>query len=129
MGRRTGSPLARNKGRQFFYLFNDLSAHNVRTSVYHQRSYGTCTSSRICSPYATDTGSQGELDLCRYLHTGIGPAIVHRCPQLFASLENFNHRTVKNLPTEHIMKCIHYNGVLSCNTNLNSNTYPDSTLA
>jgi len=23
-----------------------------------------------------------ELDLCRYLHTNIGPAVVHRCPQL-----------------------------------------------
>jgi len=23
------------------------------------------------SPCATDTGKQGELDLCRYLHTGI----------------------------------------------------------
>ena len=56
-----------------FYLFNDLFADNVRTSVY-QKSYGT--SACICSPYATDTGSQGELDLCRYLHTGIGPAIV-----------------------------------------------------
>jgi len=30
--------------------------------------------------------SQGELDLCRYLYTGIGPAIIHRSPQLVASL-------------------------------------------
>jgi len=46
------------------------------------------TSGRIYSPFATDTGKQGELDLCRYLHIGIGLAAVHRCPQLLASLEN-----------------------------------------
>jgi len=42
----------------------------------------------IYSPCATDTGKQGELDLCCYLHIGIGLAAVHRCPQLLASLEN-----------------------------------------
>jgi len=42
----------------------------------------------IYSPCATDTGKQGELDLYRYLHIGIGLAVVHRCPQLLASLEN-----------------------------------------
>jgi len=30
---------------------------------------------------------QGELDLCRCMHIGIGPAVVHKCPQLLASLE------------------------------------------
>jgi len=36
----------------------------------------------------TDTGSQlSQGDLCQYVHTSIGPAIVHRCPQLLASLE------------------------------------------
>jgi len=40
------------------------------------------------NPCATDTGKQGELDLCRYLHIGIGLTAVHRCPQLLASLEN-----------------------------------------
>jgi len=30
---------------------------------------------------------QGELDLCRYRHTGIGPAIDRTCPQLLASLD------------------------------------------
>ena len=46
------------------------------------------TSACIYSPCATDVGKQGELDLCRYLHIGIGPAIIHKCPQLSASLEN-----------------------------------------
>jgi len=45
-------------------------------------------SARMYSPCATDTGKQGELHLCRYLHIGIGLAVVHRCPQLLASLEN-----------------------------------------
>jgi len=110
-----------------FYLFNDLSACIVRTSVCYRRScdtstricslpvemamnsgrhtydMSTCirstrpkdtgrctfgTSARIYSPCATDAGKQGELDLCRYLHIGIGLATVHRCPQLLASLEN-----------------------------------------
>ena len=35
------------------------------------------TSARIYSPYATDTGKQGELDLCRHLHISIGLAAVH----------------------------------------------------
>jgi len=34
------------------------------------------TFARIYSPCATDTGKQGELDLCRYLHIGIGVANV-----------------------------------------------------
>jgi len=122
MGRRTSSPLATNMGRQFFHLFNDLSARII-TKNCHRRSCGTST--RICSlpgemvrntskrtydaftrihstrakdtgftsapiysPCATDTGKQGELDLCRYLHIGIGLTTVHRCPQLLASLEN-----------------------------------------
>jgi len=46
------------------------------------------TSARIYSPCATDTGKQGELDLCRYLHICIGLIAVHRCPQLLASQEN-----------------------------------------
>ena len=46
------------------------------------------TAARICSLCATDTGKQGELDLCRYLHIGIGLTAVRRCPQLLASLEN-----------------------------------------
>ena len=89
-------------GYENFYLFNDLSARIVRTSVCHRRSCGASmhicstrakdtgrhTSAHIYSPCATYTGKQGELDLCRYLHIGIGPAIVHRCPQLLASLEN-----------------------------------------
>jgi len=32
------------------------------------------TSARIYSPCATDTGKQGELELCRYLHIGIQPS-------------------------------------------------------
>jgi len=115
-----------------FYLFNDLSAHIVRTSVCHWRSCGTSThicslprgqwirirvdiltihlpvfvahelkiradvppvgmSARIYSPCATHMGKQGELDQCRYLHIGIGLAVIHRCPQLLASLENWIH--------------------------------------
>ena len=46
------------------------------------------TSAHTYSPCATDMGKQGELDLCRYLLIGIGLAVVHRCPQLLASLEN-----------------------------------------
>ena len=59
--------------------------------LHFTNSPGRCTRSTsacIYSPCATDVGKQGELDLCRYLHIGIGPAIVHRCPQLLASLEN-----------------------------------------
>jgi len=91
-----------------FYLFYDLSARIVRSSVCHGRSCGTST--RICSlpwgkwlriwvdvltihlpvfvAHGLKTGKQAELDLCRYLHIGIGLAAVHRCPQLLASLEN-----------------------------------------
>jgi len=46
-GRHTYSPLVTNTGRQYIYLYNDLSARIVRTSVCHQRSCGTST--RICS--------------------------------------------------------------------------------
>ena len=46
------------------------------------------TSAPTYSPCATDTGKQGELGLCRYLRIGIGLAVVHRCLQLLASLEN-----------------------------------------
>jgi len=51
-----------------------------------RRTYDTST--RIHSTRAKDTGEQGKLDLCQYLHIGIGLAIIHRCPQLLASLEN-----------------------------------------
>jgi len=50
--------------------------------------YTAGTSARVNNPCATDMGKQGELDLFQYLHIGIGPAIVHRCSQLLASLEN-----------------------------------------
>jgi len=67
-----------------FYLFNDMSARIVRTSVCHRRSCGTST--RICSltrgkwlrmwvdvltihlsvfvVHGLKMGKQGELDLC-----------------------------------------------------------------
>jgi len=129
-----------------FYLFNDLSARIVRTSVCHRRScststhicsitYGkwlriwvdvltirlpvfvahglkkwadvpvrlpmgrrTRTSAHINSPCATDTGKQGELYLCPYLHISIGIAADHRCPQLLASLENSSAELWKICP-------------------------------
>jgi len=119
-----------------FYLFNDLSACIVRTSVCRQRSCGTSTricslprgqwlwiqvdvltihlpvfvahglkiraditmSAHIYSQCATDTGKQGKLELCRYLHIRIGPAIIHRCPRLLASLENSSAELWKICP-------------------------------
>jgi len=62
----------------------------------------TGTSARIYSRCATDTGKQGELDLCRYLHIGIGLTAVRRCPQLLASLENSS--------AEHCEKSAHRSG-------------------
>jgi len=59
---------------------------SIRAKDRGRRAGGT--SACIYRPCAIDTGKQGELHLCQYLHISIGPAIVHRCPQLLASLEN-----------------------------------------
>jgi len=61
-----------------------------QSASWRIRELSSYLSARIYSPCATgtDTGKEGELDLCRYMYIGIGPAIVHRCPQLLASLEN-----------------------------------------
>jgi len=55
-------------------------------------------SPHIYSPCAPDTGKQREVDLCRYLHIGIGPAIVHMSSAI-SIIGKFIRRTVKNLPT------------------------------
>jgi len=76
--------MATNTGRRTY----DTSSHIRSTPVKDTRRRTSGISARICSPCATDTGKQGELDLCRYLHISIGLAAVHRCPHLLASLEN-----------------------------------------
>jgi len=68
-------------------LVSDIAVFVLKRDVKLQRTHSD-TSARIYSPCATDMGKQEELDLCRYLHIGIGLAAVHRCPQLLASLEN-----------------------------------------
>jgi len=79
--------MATNTGRRTY----DTSTHIRSTRA---KDMGRCTA-RIYSPCATDTGKQGELHLCRYLHVGIGLAVVHRCPQLLASLENSSAEQVR----------------------------------
>jgi len=63
-----------------------------------RRTSGMSFFARIYSLCATDTGKQGELDLCWYLHSGIGLAAVHRCPQLLASLANSSAELCKICP-------------------------------
>jgi len=76
--------MATNTGRRTYDTSTRI--HSTRAKDTGRRTRGT--SARIYSPCATDTGEQGKLDLCQYLHIGIGLAIIHRCPQLLASLEN-----------------------------------------
>jgi len=71
-------------------------AHGLNIRAYEPRIY---------SPCATDTGKQGELDLCRYLHICIGLATVHRCPQLLASLENSSPELWKICPPVCYVMC------------------------
>jgi len=76
--------MATNTGRCTY----DTSTRIRSTQAKDTSRHTTGTSAHIYSPCATDMGKQGELHLCRYLHIGIGPAIVNRCPQLLASLKN-----------------------------------------
>jgi len=76
--------MATNTGRHTY----DTSTRIRSTRAEDPGRRTTGTSARICSPCTTDTGKQGELDLCRYLYISIGRAAVHRCLQLLASLEN-----------------------------------------
>jgi len=58
----------------------------------------------LLRPEQNGTCVQGELDLCQYLHTGIGPAVVDRMSSAITIIS----RTVKKLPTavgNMTMKC------------------------
>jgi len=70
--------------------------HSTRAKDTGRGTVGT--SARIYSPCAADTGKHGELDLCRYLHIGIGLTADHRCPELLASLENSSAELWKICP-------------------------------
>jgi len=78
--------MAKNTGRRTY----DTSTRIRSTRAKDRGRRTSGMSAHIYSPHATDTGKQGELDLCRYLHAGMGLAlaVIHRCPQLLASLEN-----------------------------------------
>jgi len=76
--------MATNTGRHTY----DTSTRIRSTRAKDMGRRTSCMPACIYSPCATNMGKQGELDLCRSLHIGIGLAAVHRCPQLLASLEN-----------------------------------------
>jgi len=55
--------MATNTGRR---------TYDMSTRIRSTRAIDMGTSARIYSSCATDMGKQGELDLCCYLHIGIG---------------------------------------------------------
>ena len=58
--------MAMNTGRCTYDTSTHIRSTQAKDMVRHT------AGARTCSPCTTDMGKQGELYLCRYLHTGIG---------------------------------------------------------